>query len=112
MTEVEREIEAIGILALIANGYWKFCYGRCADSLEKNTENENEYMIWENAPILSKYASIPAEMGSFTPATFTAGLIEVVLECCGFVGAKVTAHNYPMIPQFPTRTVYLIKLTG
>lgn len=106
---VEREISVIGMLAFVSNNLWKFLFGKCADSLEKNTENEYEYMIWENAPNYVKYTSLPKEMGAFTPASFTAGIIEVVLESSN-MRCSVSAHNYPQPPLLPLRTVYLIKL--
>ncbi|PVU87415.1 hypothetical protein BB560_006490, partial [Smittium megazygosporum] len=79
---IHRENRVLNILLYINTTIWKFLFGKQADSLEKSTENADEYMITDNDPLLSKFISIPKEMVSFNPYAFIAGIIEAILEAC------------------------------
>lgn len=104
----KREIKVLGILYFIHSTVWKALFGKQADSLEKSTENEDEYMISDNEPILTKYISVPKELSQLNCNAFVAGIVEAVLDGCQFP-ARVTAHTVP-IDGFPQRTTILIKL--
>ena len=65
-------------------------------------------MITDYEPILSKFISIPNELSNFSTESFTAGIIESVLDGLNY-NCKVTAHNVP-VSKLPKRTTYLIKL--
>ena len=43
------------------NNVWKMLFGKQADSLQKSTDDEDEYRIIENSPITNKY--IPYQKG-------------------------------------------------
>ena len=77
----KRYLDRIALLSFVSNQFWKFVFGKQADSLEKNVEKSNEFMIWETCPLYCKYLTIPKELGDFTIASFTAGIIESVLMC-------------------------------
>ncbi|KAI7867021.1 NO signaling/Golgi transport ligand-binding domain-containing protein [Spinellus fusiger] len=104
----KRETRVLGVLYFINNVVWKVLFGKQADSLEKSTENDDEYMISDNDPILTRYISVPKELSQLNCNAYIAGIIEAVLDGCQFP-ARVTAHTVP-IPGFPQRTTILIKL--
>ncbi|KAF9166841.1 TRAPP subunit trs31 [Actinomortierella ambigua] len=104
----KRETKVLGMLYFIHTTVWKNLFGKQADSLEKSTENDDEYMISDNDPIVSKYISIPKDVSLLNCGAFMAGVVEAVMDGCQFP-ARVTAHTMP-IEGFPLRTTILIKL--
>ncbi|KAI9208674.1 NO signaling/Golgi transport ligand-binding domain-containing protein [Polychytrium aggregatum] len=102
-----RETRVLPILYFITGPIWKMLFGKQADSLEKGTENEDEYMISDNEPILSKFISIPREMSLLNPSAFVGGIVEAILDGSQFP-CRVTAHSTP-IEGFPLHTTILIK---
>lgn len=74
-------------------------FGKEAEKLEHANDDEKTYYIIEKDPLVNKFISVPKDKGSFNCATFTAGIIEGVLNDCGFVSA-MQISNYP-------RCVYL-----
>ncbi|KAF9970214.1 TRAPP subunit trs31 [Actinomortierella ambigua] len=104
----KRETKVLGMLYFIHTTVWKNLFGKQADSLEKSTENDDEYMISDNDPIVSKYISIPKDVSLLNCGAFMAGVVEAVMDGCQFP-ARVTAHTMP-IDGFPLRTTILIKL--
>ncbi|KAI8096872.1 NO signaling/Golgi transport ligand-binding domain-containing protein [Halteromyces radiatus] len=104
----KRETRVLGVLYFIHNVVWRSLFGKQADSLEKSTENEDEYMISDNDPILTRYISVPKELSQLNCNAFVAGIVEACLDGYQFP-ARVTAHTVP-IDGFPQRTTILIKL--
>ncbi|KAL6523436.1 hypothetical protein OROGR_017039 [Orobanche gracilis] len=86
------------------------CLERVADSLEKGTEHEDEYMISEKELLVNRFISIPKDMGAFNCGAFVAGIVRGVLENAGFP-AVVTAHFVPVDGQHRPRTTILIKFS-
>ncbi|KAJ1675260.1 protein particle complex subunit [Spiromyces aspiralis] len=105
---MRRENQVLSALMYINSVVWKYFFGKQADSLERSTEHEDEYMIVDNEPQFIKYFSIPKEMSSFSPGAFMAGTVEAIMACCG-CHARVTSHTMPT-KDFPLRTVILIKV--
>ncbi|CAK9174697.1 unnamed protein product [Ilex paraguariensis] len=79
-----------------------------ADSLEKGTEHEDEYMISEKELLVNRFISIPKDMGAFNCGAFVAGIVRGVLDSAGFPSV-VTAHFVPVEGQQRPRTTILIK---
>ncbi|KAK3009108.1 hypothetical protein RJ639_013138 [Escallonia herrerae] len=79
-----------------------------ADSLEKGTEHEDEYMISEKELLVNRFISILKDMGTFNCGAFVAGIVRGVLDSAGFP-AVVTAHFVPVEGQLRPRTTILIK---
>ncbi|EMR08529.1 hypothetical protein PNEG_03010 [Pneumocystis murina B123] len=104
----KREIRILGILQFIFSNVWKALFNKQADALEKSKENEDEYMIVDNEPMVNKYISVPKEMAYFDCAAFVAGIVEAIMDGSQFP-SKVTAHSVPT-QGFPNRTVILIKI--
>ncbi|KAG5440009.1 hypothetical protein PCK2_000701, partial [Pneumocystis canis] len=70
----KREIRILGILQFIFSNVWKTIFNKQADALEKSRENEDEYMIVDNEPMVNKYISVPKEMAQLNCAAFVAEL--------------------------------------
>ncbi|KAJ6731760.1 41-2 PROTEIN ANTIGEN-RELATED [Salix purpurea] len=103
-----RETRLLGILSFVHSTVWKVLFGKVADSLEKGTEHEDEYMISEKELLVNRFISIPKDMGTFNCGAFVAGIVRGVLDGAGFP-AVVTAHFVPMEGQHRPRTTILIK---
>ncbi|KAK0570737.1 hypothetical protein LWI29_005647 [Acer saccharum] len=103
-----RETRLLGILSFVHSTVWKVLFGKVADSLEKGTEHEDEYMISEKELLVNRFISIPKDMGTFNCGAFVAGIVRGVLEGAGFP-AVVTAHFVPVEGQQRPRTTILIK---
>ncbi|KAL0404001.1 UNVERIFIED_CONTAM: Trafficking protein particle complex subunit [Sesamum radiatum] len=103
-----RETRLLGILSFIHSTVWKVLFGKVADSLEKGTEHEDEYMISEKELLVNRFISIPKDMGAFNCGAFVAGIVKGVLDNAGFP-AVVTAHFVPVDGQQRPRTTILIK---
>lgn len=108
MKHGKRETKIIEILQFIHGPFWKTIFGKTANDLEKSQDVNDEYMIIDNLPVVSKFISIPKEYGNLNCLAFVAGIIEGALDSSGF-HATVVAHSAPL-DSFPLRTVFLIKL--
>nr|CAG8557870.1 14652_t:CDS:2 [Entrophospora candida] len=104
----KRETRVLGILYFIHTTVWKTLFGKQADSLEKSTEHEDQYMISDNDPVINKYISVPKEISHLNCNAFLAGIVEAILDGAQFP-SRVTAHSVP-IEGFPLRTTILIQL--
>ncbi|KIJ45100.1 hypothetical protein M422DRAFT_75165 [Sphaerobolus stellatus SS14] len=104
----KREIRFLPALMMIHTQLWRAVFGKPADAIEKSMENDDEYMIIDNDPPITRHISIPKEMSSLSCSALTAGIVEAVLDGLGFP-ARVTAHSVP-IDAYPSRTTILIKL--
>eukprot|EP01103_Thecamoeba_quadrilineata_P008613 TRINITY_DN1834_c0_g1_i2.p2 TRINITY_DN1834_c0_g1~~TRINITY_DN1834_c0_g1_i2.p2 ORF type:complete len:192 (-),score=41.40 TRINITY_DN1834_c0_g1_i2:1065-1640(-) len=104
----KREIKLVGILSFIHSTVWKVLFSKQADSLERSTDKEDEYMIIENQPIVSKYISTPKDRSGLNCAAYVAGIIQGILDSADFKTEKVTAHTIGVEEKRP-RTVFLIK---
>ncbi|KAJ8551786.1 hypothetical protein K7X08_021801 [Anisodus acutangulus] len=67
-----RETRLVGILSFVHSTVWKV-----ADSLEKGTEHEDEYMISEKELLVNRFISIPKDTGAFNCGAFVAGIVRV-----------------------------------
>ncbi|GBE78540.1 transporter particle subunit trs31 [Sparassis latifolia] len=104
----KREIRFLPALMSIHTHLWRAVFGKPADAIERSVENADEYMIIDNDPPITRAISVPRDMSQLSCSSFTAGIVEAVLDGLGFP-ARVTAHNTPT-DQFPGRTTILIKL--
>jgi len=104
----KREIRFLPALMSIHTQVWRAIFGKPADAIEKSVENSDEYMIIDNDPSLTRNVSVPKDMSQLSCSSFTAGVVEAVLDGLGFP-ARVTAHNTPT-DTLPNRTTILIKL--
>jgi len=83
--QYRRETKLIGVLQFVSSTVWKALFNKVADSLERSTENEDEYMIHEREPITNAFVSAPADMSQLNCAAYIAGIISGVLNGASFV---------------------------
>lgn len=103
----KRNIKLLEILQFTMTTIWTNLFDKQADSLEKSSDHENQYMIIDNDPMLTKYIGIPKEYENLNCEAFVAGIIEGILDVSYFK-CEVSAHTVPE-DTYPNRTVYLIK---
>jgi len=60
-------------------------FGKQADSLERGTENEDEYMLTDNDPLVTRMMSIPKESNALNCGAIVAGMMEAILDASEFV---------------------------
>ncbi|KIK51247.1 hypothetical protein GYMLUDRAFT_101111 [Collybiopsis luxurians FD-317 M1] len=104
----KREIRRLPALMAIHTQIWRAVFGRPADAIEKSVENVDEYMIIDNDPLIERHISVPRDLTGLSCSSFSAGIVEAVLDGLGFP-ARITAHHTPTSTH-PTCTTILIKL--
>ncbi|GAA5867837.1 hypothetical protein JCM3774_005875 [Rhodotorula dairenensis] len=103
-----RTLRLLPILTYVHSTLYRYLFGKPADSLERSTDKDDEYMIGDDDMVITRAIHVPKEMSDLSCGALVAGIVEAVLDGAGFP-ARVTAHSVPT-PQHPRRTVILIKL--
>lgn len=103
-----REIRLLDILKFIHSTLWRYLFGRQAKDLEQSNTAIDEYMISDTDLYVSRYISVPKEMGSLNCNAFIAGIVKGVLDGAGFP-ARVTAHFVPVKDEARPKTTILMK---
>lgn len=101
----KREIKFLSALMSIHTQVWKVVFGKPADAIEKSVENDDECtlltflpsetslnvldMIVDNDPPITRNISVPRDMSQLSCSSFTAGIVEAVLDGLGFVGDRI-----------------------
>jgi len=104
----KREIRFLPVLMSIHTNVWKAVFGKPADAIEKSVQNEDECtlarlipndgianvitikdMIIDNDPVVTRNISVPRDMSQLSCSSFTAGIVEAVLDGLGFVSLCV-----------------------
>lgn len=70
----------------------------------------NVDMVYDNAPMITKFISIPQSMSQLNCNAFLAGIIEAILDSTMFFTQRVTAHSTGD-ETAPQRCTILIKFT-
>eukprot|EP01084_Bolivina_argentea_P214163 363635_1 len=108
----KRRKRLLQVLQFVSSDAWRALFGKTADSLERSTENADEYMIHELMPITNIFVSTPVDMRHLDCASYIAGIIAGIMEGSSFT-ARVTAHAidlpYPVDGK-KTKTVFLVKV--
>ena len=104
----KRELKHVGMLQFISTTIWMTLFGKKADSLERSVDSDCEYMIGERESLVTKFISVPRDMGEVNCAAFCAGIIQGVLESGSFP-CSVTAHFVPVEGEPIDRIVYLVR---
>jgi len=65
-------------------------------------------MVHDNAPMITKFISVPQSMGQLNCGAFLAGIIEAILDSTMFFTERVTAHSTGD-ENVPQRCTILIK---
>lgn len=106
-----------GLLQFISGALWRHLFGRPADALERSANNNAEYMITDNEPLVNQYVSVPREISSLNCAAWVAGVVEGVCDGAGFSTESVSAHwvgeqeGQPKdgSQMWPGKTIFLIR---
>lgn len=94
-------------IQFVSTTCWRVLFGKAADSLERSTENKNEYMIVDTEPVTNHFVSMPNHLGQLNCAAYLAGIVEGILDSAKFV-ARVSAHCISE-PGTVEKTVILIN---
>ena len=86
-----RETKLLNALLAVKSTLWKALFAKEADKLERSNDDDKTYYIIEKEPLVNRFISVPKDKGSLNCASFTAGIVEAVLDGANFP-AKVTAH--------------------
>jgi hypothetical protein len=102
----KREVRFLPALMSIHTQVWKAVFGKPADAIEKSVSNEDECMpmsfgtahtlsdvcadmIIDNEPSIERHISVPRDMSQLSCSSFTAGIVEAVLDGLGFVRSPI-----------------------
>ena len=85
-----RFIRLLPLLHYVHTPVYRYLFSRPADALEKSTENEDEYMIADNDPVLTRGVEVPREMSSLSCMALVAGVVEAIMDGWGFVRVTLT----------------------
>ncbi|KAG5177953.1 transport protein particle component [Tribonema minus] len=115
----KRKTRLLQALQWVSADMWRALFGKTADSLERSTENADEYMIHELQPITNVFVSVPPDLGQLNCAAYIAGIIAGALDGACFP-ATVTAHTIELAGQEANitaaggprcKTVFLVKFS-
>lgn len=97
----KREIKLLSALIYIQTQVWKAVFGKPADGIEKSVDKPDECretcfcsnvyadhsldMIVDNDPLIERHISVPRDMSQLSCSSFTAGIVEAVLDGMGLV---------------------------
>jgi len=105
----KRETCLLNALYYVHQSFYKAAFGMAADSLERSNQNQGEFMIVDNNPLVAKYVSCPRDLGALNVSAFIAGMLEAVLSAIQFP-ATVSAHLQP-VDGMPNRTKFLLTFS-
>eukprot|EP01051_Picozoa_sp_SAG22_P002395 SAG22_NODE_105_length_20045_cov_23.373308_4_plen_189_part_00 len=100
-----RETKVLGMLTFIKDSVWTNLFGKPADDIQKSVENEGEYFLIDNLPLVNQFISVPDDHGQFNCGAFLAGIVAGCLEGAEFP-AVVKAISQD------TRTFILIRFSA
>lgn len=80
-----RTLRLLPILSYVHSTLYRYLFGRPADSLERSTDNEDEYMIGDDDMVVTRGVEVPKEMSELSCGALVAGVVEAVMDGAGFV---------------------------
>jgi hypothetical protein len=102
----KRETRIIRLLSYINVTIWKNLYGKAAgqDNMALD-ESTNTYQLFEQAPLINRFISLPKGLTGLKCQYFNAGVIKGVLEVAGFPAEVKISYSQE------GSTVYLITFS-
>ena len=108
--DVKRPGSLLELMQFVHGPLWRALWARPADALQQSTSKKNEYMLFDNEPLVNSYISIPKEMSQLNCAAFVAGIIEGLCDAAGFGTDGVTAHWAGEGDEmWPGKTIFLLR---
>ncbi|CAD7699517.1 unnamed protein product [Ostreobium quekettii] len=104
----KRKTRLLDLLKFVHTTVWPYMFGKTADSLEQANAADDEYMISDVNLALTKYISVPRDMGSFNPGALAAGIVKGILDAAGFP-ARVSTHYVDVPGLSKPQTTILMK---
>ena len=101
----------IELLTFISQNVWKQLFGKAADSLEKGSSSENEYMIIDESPVTNTFVSVPSDLGNMNCAAYMAGVVSGILDAASFPGTVSAVFKRAEEPGGREGTVILINFS-
>lgn len=89
-----RTLRLLPILTYVHSTLYRYLFNRPADSLERSTENADEYMIGDDDMVITKGVEVPKEMSDLSCGALVAGIVEAVMDGAGFV-------RFPLLSLLP-----------
>lgn len=86
-----RDTRLLNVLTFVSQTCWKHLFGHAGELL-KGQERENEYMINDKNLVLTKFITVPKDIGHVSCAAYVAGVVEGIL-CSANFPAEITAHT-------------------
>lgn len=80
-----RTLRLLPVLTYIHSTLYRYLFGRPADSLERSTDHDDEYMIGDDDMIITRAVQVPKDMSDLSCGALVAGIVEAVLDGAGFV---------------------------
>lgn len=71
-----RETRLLGVLSFIHTTVWRCLFGKPAESLERGTDREDEYMISDRELLVNRFISVPRDMGQLNCGAFVSGIVK------------------------------------
>lgn len=82
-----RTLRLLPVLSYVHSTLYRYLFGRPADSLEKSTDNLDEYMIGDDDMVITRAVEVPKEMSELSCGALVAGIVEAVMDGAGFVSS-------------------------
>lgn len=96
----------ITLLQFLHSTVWKYLFGKPADGLERSTDRQDEFYLYDKDPITNRFVSVPANLGQFNTAAFIAGIINGFLDGAEF---QCTVTACFSSSGGTVRTVYVVR---
>jgi hypothetical protein len=99
-----RTLRLLPILTYVHSTLYRYLFNRPADSLERSTENDDEYMIGDDDMVITRGVEVPKEMSDLSCGALVAGIVEAVMDGAGFVRSFLffCLSFYPCSLLFPS----------
>lgn len=89
-----RTLRLLPILSYVHSTLYRYLFGRPADSLERSTDNEDEYMIGDDDMVVTRGVEVPKEMSELSCGALVAGVVEAVMDGAGFVSVMLPVEAW------------------
>ena len=86
----KRRTRLLQILQWVSSDVWRSLFGKTADSLERSTENADEFMIHELQPLTNTFVSVPTDLGQVCGQSLLSLFFHVCVSLRSKLGSTLT----------------------